>query len=153
MTRVVALTLLCTCAALGLDAQEREVPRDSMRLSIPGCAKDRRFIVAERPGHEPVRSDIRAGRRFRLNGKKDLLGDIKKQDGTMIEITGLVRKQDLEERGVSMAGGRVRMGGALPRARTGGSDVGRDSGYEEVVIDVEAWRPLPESCPSSDRQH
>ena len=119
-----------------------------MRLSIPGCSKDRRFIVAERPGHEPVRSDIRAGRRFRLHGKKDLLNEIKKQDGTMIEVTGLVRKMDLEERGMTMAGGRVRVGGALPRARMGGNDVGADSGYEEVGIDVESWRPLPESCPS-----
>jgi hypothetical protein len=152
MTRLLSVTLLCTCA-LAVAAQEREVPKDSMRLAIPGCAKDRRFIVAERPGHEPVRSDIREGRRFRLNGKKDLLAEIKKQDGTMIEVTGLVRKQDLEERGISMAGGRVRIGGALPRARTGGSDIGRDSGYEEVVIDVEAWRPLPETCPSFDRQN
>ena len=150
MTRLLVTTLLCTvCLTLG--AQEREVPKDSMRLSIPGCAKNRRFIVAERPGHEPVRSDIRAGRRFRLNGKKGLLEEIKKQDGTMIEVTGLVRKQDLQERGIGLAGGRVRIGGGLPRARTGGTDVGRDSGYEEVVIDVEAWRPLPDECPAFDR--
>jgi hypothetical protein len=150
MTRLLTLSLACTvCLTLG--AQEREVPKDSLRLSIPGCAKDRRFIVAERPGHEPVRSDIRSGRRFRLNGKKDLLNEIKKQDGTMIEVTGLVRKMDLEERGLSMAGGRVRLGGALPRARMGGTDVGQDSGSTEVVLDVEAWRPLPEACPSNDR--
>jgi hypothetical protein len=149
MTRLLATSLVCM-ACLTLGAQEREVPKDSMRLSIPGCAKDRRFIVVERPGHEPVRSDISEGRRFRLNGKKDLLNEIKKQDGTMIEVTGLVRKMDLEERGVGMAGGRIRIGGALPRARMGGNEVGRDSGYEEVVIDVESWRPLPESCPSVD---
>jgi hypothetical protein len=147
MTRFLITTLLCTmCLTLG--AQEREVPKDSMRLSIPGCSNNRRFIVVERPGHEPVRSDIRMGRRFRLNGKKDLLNEIKKQDGTMIEVTGLVRKMDLEERGIGMAGGRVRIGGALPRARMGGTDVGRDSGYNEVVIDVESWRPLPDECPS-----
>jgi hypothetical protein len=150
MTRMLTVSLACTfCLTLG--AQERDVPKDSMRLSIPGCAKDRRLIVAERPGHEPVRSDIRAGRRFRLNGKKDLLNEIKKQDGTMIEVTGLVRKMDLEERGISMAGGRVRLGGAMPRARMGGTDVGQDSGYSEVVIDVESWRPLPDSCGPNDR--
>jgi hypothetical protein len=152
MTRLLIISLVCTaCLTLGAQEQEREVPKDSMRLSIPGCAKDRRFIVAERTGHEPVRSDIRAGRRFRLNGKKDLLNDIKKQDGTMIEVTGLVRKMDLEERGIGMAGGRIRVGGALPRARMGSTDVGQDSGYQEVVIDVESWRPLPDTCPANDR--
>jgi hypothetical protein len=138
---------------LALAAQEREVPKDSLRLSIPGCANNRRFIVAERLGHEPVRSDIRAGRRFRLNGKKDLLAEIKQQDGTMIEVTGLVRKMDFEERGIGMAGGRVRIGGALPRARMGGADVGRDPEYREIVIDVESWRPLPESCPTDESRN
>jgi hypothetical protein len=150
MTRLFTTALFCMiCLTLG--AQEREVPKDSMRLSIPGCASNRRFIVAERPGHEPVRSDIRAGRRFRLNGKKGMLAEIKKQDGTMIEVTGLVRKMDFEERGIGMAGGRIRVGGALPRARMGGADVGHDPGYDEVTIDVESWRPLPESCPSTGR--
>jgi len=43
-----------------------------------------------------------------------------------------------------LAGGRVRIGGALPR------DPGRlnDPVYNEVVIDVESWRGLPESCPA-----
>jgi hypothetical protein len=152
MTRLLTIALLCT-VPLSIGGQEREVPKDSLRLSIPGCANNRRFIVAERPGHEPVRSDIRAGRRFRLNGKKDLLAEIKQRDGTMIEVTGLVRKMDFAERGIGMAGGRVRIGGALPRARMGGADVGRDPDYQEIVIDVESWRPLPESCPSEDRRH
>jgi hypothetical protein len=151
MTRLLVTSLCCmVCLTLAAQEQERPVPKDSLRLSIPGCAKDRRFIVAERAGHEPVRSDIRAGRRFRLNGKKDLLNEIKKQDGTMIEVTGLVRKMDLEERGISMAGGRVRVGGGLPRARMGGTETTPDPGYQEVTIDVEAWRPLPETCPTED---
>lgn len=121
------------------------MPKDSARISIPGCAKDRRFIVAERPEHEPVRSDIRPGRRFRLNGPKALLEEIKRTEGTMIEVTGLVRQSDLTERGIGMAGGRIRVGGGAPQAPIGGG-VGRDPGYNEVIIDVEAWRQLPESC-------
>jgi hypothetical protein len=146
MKALLATALICTAAAV-LGAQERPVPRDSSRISIPGCARDRRFIVAERPGHEPVRSDIRAGRRFRLNGPKALLAEIKKQDGTMIEVTGLVKQSDLTERGVRAGG--VRIGGGAPRAPMGGTaDVGRDPGYNEVIIDVESWRPLPDACPS-----
>lgn len=139
-----AFILTLGIAAAG---QEREVPKDSARISIPGCAKDRRFIVAARPEHEPVRSDIRPGRRFRLNGQKRLLEEIKKTEGTMIEVTGLVRQSDLTERGIGIAGGRVRIGGGAPQAPVGGG-VGRDPGYNEVIIDVEAWRQLPDSCPA-----
>jgi hypothetical protein len=57
------IALLVLAVTVPLAAQEREVPRDSARISIPGCAKDRRFIVAERLKGEPVRSDIRPGRR------------------------------------------------------------------------------------------
>jgi hypothetical protein len=144
-----AISLICLMYGAAA-AQEKPVPRDSSRISIPGCAKDRRFIVAERPGHMPVRSDIRPGRRFRLNGKKELLADLKKHDGTMIEVTGLVRKSDLQERGIGIAGGRVRIGGGAPRAPMGGrgGGVGTDPIYDEAIIDVESWRPLPDSCPS-----
>ena len=41
------------------------------------------------------RSVLEPGRRFRLNGKKPLLEDIKKQQASMIEVTGLVLQADL----------------------------------------------------------
>jgi len=142
-----AVILICTLGP-AVAAQERPVPKDSQRVSIPGCAKERRFIVAERPGHEPVRSDIKPGRRFRLNGPRALLAEIRKQDGTMIEVTGLVKRSDLGERGISVGGG-VRVGGGVPRAPMGGGPgTGLEGVYAEAIIDVESWRPLPEACPS-----
>lgn len=141
------LALLALVLTVPLSAQERDVPKDSTRISIPGCAKDRRFIVAERLDHEPVRTDIRPGRRFRLNGPKDVLAGIRKQEGSMIEVTGLVRQSDLTERGVGIAGGRVRIGGGTPSAPMG-SGAARDSSYSEAIIDVESWRPLPDACPA-----
>jgi hypothetical protein len=47
---------------------------------------------------------------------------------------------------VRLFGGRVRIGGAQPQAPL--SDVQRNSTYAEVVLDVEAYRMLTESCPS-----
>jgi hypothetical protein len=150
MMRVPAVALACALSFAAVAAQERPVPKDSARISIPGCANDRRFIVAERPGHEPVRSDIKPGRRFRLNGPKDLLKDIKAHEGSMIEVTGLVKQSDLTQRGIGMAGGRVRIGGGPPRAPMGGTTTaGTDSGYNEATLDVESWRPLPDACPGS----
>jgi hypothetical protein len=133
-------------AALAAQEREREVPKDSERISIPGCARNRTFIVGEPAEHEPVRSDIAPGRRFRLNGPKKLLDEIRLRQAYMVEITGLVRKGQLAgPGGVSIAGGRIRIGGQQPQVGLG--DPTRQVPYNEVVIDVESWRPLSEACP------
>jgi hypothetical protein len=129
-------------------AQEKPVPKDSARISIAGCARGRVFIVGRSPSHEPVRSDIAPGRRFRLNAKKDMREAIKKQEAYMIEVTGLIRQQDLAPPpGINIGG--VRIGGGPPQA--GVADARRNMGGMDPVIDVESWRPLPEPCPSKAR--
>jgi hypothetical protein len=146
MRRTIAVLLVVVACAGGAAAvQERPVPKDSARISIPGCARDRVFIVGRAPGHEPVRSDIAPGRRFRLNGKKPLLQDIKKHQAYMVEVTGLVRQSDLAGPGGVSVGG-VRIGGGPPQA--GVADVRRNMGGMDPVIDLESWRPLPEPCPT-----
>jgi len=130
----------------GAGAQEREVPKDSERLALRGCAKGRTFIVAPRSEHEPVRSDVEPGRRFRLSGPKKILEDIHARERTMIEVTGLVRKSQVAgPGGVAIAGGRIRIGGGMPRDPIY-SDPRRDPMYNEVVMDVESFRALPEAC-------
>ena len=71
-----------------------------------------------------------------------MLDDIKAREGSMVEITGLVRKADMAgPGGVTILGGRVRIGGATPR------DPVRDPMYNQVVIDVEGYQLLPDQCP------
>jgi hypothetical protein len=125
-------------------AQERPVPSDSTRITVPGCAKDRLFVVEEAEGREVTATGIRPGRRFRLSGPRSLLDDIKKREGSMVEITGLVRKSDVEgPGGVTFLGGRVRLGGT-----TTARDPVRDPMYNQIVIDVEGFQVLPDRCPS-----
>ncbi len=126
-------------------AQERPVPKDSTRLSVPGCAYDRLFIVDVSPEHEMPRTDMKPGRRLRLAGPKKLLEEIKALKGDMIELTGLVRKSGLIEQGVGLAGGRVRI---MPGRSPVGTTAGRDPGVSQAVIDVESWRLLNASCPA-----
>jgi len=65
----------------------------------------------------------------------------------MVEVTGLVRTGQLAgPGGVAIAGGRIRIGGANPQAPI--SDARRDPLYNQVVIDVESWRQLPDPCPA-----
>ncbi len=128
-----------------LTAQERKVPDDSQRISIPGCARNRVFIVGEASEHEPVSSNVQPGWRFRLSGPKKVLEEIKKHGPRMVEVTGLVRKADLAgPGGIALGGGRVRIGGTTPQ--TSSTDVSRSPGMSQAVIDVESWRPLPDAC-------
>lgn len=144
MKIAVPALLMMACGALGA-GQEKPVPRDSLRLSVPGCADGRLFIVDVSPEHEMGRTDMKPGRRLRLSGDKKLLGEIKAREGMMVEITGLVRKSDLIEPGVGLAGGRIRI---APGRSPVGSSVGREPGIIQAVIDVESWRLLNASCPS-----
>jgi hypothetical protein len=141
------LALLVIVLTAPLAGQERKVPKDSVRLSIPGCVEGRTFIVMRRERAEPVDSEVQPGRRFRLNGPKGTLKDMQTQKATMIEVTGLVRRSQVTERGVPIAGGRVRIGGGQPQAPMGGG-VGRDPVYNEAVLDVESWQSLPDACPA-----
>ena len=151
-TRLMRTVLLAAAVVVAFSsltgAQERDVPKDSERLSLRGCARGRTFIVAPRSEHEPVRSDVEPGRRFRLSGPKKVLEEIKAREVTMIEVTGLVRKSQVGgPGGVAIAGGRIRIGGGMPRDPIY-SDPRRDPMYNEVVMDVESFRPLTDECPS-----
>ena len=126
-------------------AQEREVPKDSDRVTIRGCANNRTFIVAPRSEDQPGTLSIAPGRRFRLNGSKKILEDIKARERSVIEVTGLIKKSDVNPpQGMPVFGGRVRIGGALPRDPT--SNPARDPAYSQAIIDVEAWRVVPGEC-------
>jgi hypothetical protein len=142
--RIAALILTIGIAAA---AQERPVPKDSVRVSIPGCSKGSAFVVMESPEEERTSVEIRTGRRFRLTGKKELLNEIKRREGNMIEVTGIVRRNDLEgPGGITLGGGRVRIGGSQPVAGSG-SVTSRAPESMNAIIDVEGFRPLAETCP------
>lgn len=133
-------TVLATAAAAG---QEKPVPSDSSRITIAGCAHDRAFVVGTPEGREAAASGVQPGRRFRLSGPRAVLNDIRRREATMVEITGLVRKSALDgPGGLRIFGGRVRIGGAMPREPV------RDPMYNQTVIDVEGFQLLPDPCPA-----
>ena len=142
------ITALLLTVGTSLAAQEeRPVPKDSVRVSIPGCSKGTAFVVTDSPEGERTSVEIKTGRRFRLTGKKDLLNQIKQREGYMIEVTGIVRRNDLQgPGGVTLGGGRVRIGGGQPVAGAG-STTNRAPESMNAIIDVEGFRPLGEPCP------
>jgi len=144
MKSLLLATLVLSSGVL-LYPQEREIPKDSVLITMQGCARGRTFIVGPRTEHSTGNSAIEPGRRFRLNGPKKILADIKARESSMVEVTGLVRKGQLGgPGGISVAGGRIRIGGALPRD----NNPARTANYNEVVIDLEGYRMLAEACPA-----
>lgn len=144
MNLFATLLILLAASSSWLSAQEKPVPKDSMRLSISGCARGRVFTVDRNPEHEVGSTVIEYGTKARLEGPKKLLEEIKARERSMVEITGLMKLSDTQQPGIGLAGGRVRIAPATPLGR----GVPRDPGPQPPVIDVESWRLLNASCPS-----
>src|ERR1700732_2938273 len=89
-----------------LMAQERKpVPKDSVRVSIPGCTKGYIFTAGRRTLDEPGRVSVPKCVHFRMIGPKKLIAEIKAQEGSMIEITGLTKRELYRPDGVGIGGG------------------------------------------------
>ena len=143
----IALLFIVLIGIMTSAQEEKPVPKDSVRVSIPGCSKGSAFVVTESPERERTSIEVKAGRRFRLTGKKDVLNEIKAREGYIIEVTGIIRRNDLQgPGGIALGGNRVRIGGGPPVAGAG-QDANRAPQSANAIIDVEGFRPLGETCP------
>jgi hypothetical protein len=128
-----------------LVAQEtKPVPKDSARVSIPGCTKGQIFTAGPRTEHDQGSVDVPEGMHMRMNGPKKLMAEIKAHEGSMIEITGLMKKGQYGPAGVGIGGGVRIMPGPSP---TGGS-MSASPNVSQAFIDVEGWRPIEGECRS-----
>ena len=139
--------LIVVAAALALSAplvaQEKKIPKDSIRVTVPGCTKGQVFTAGPRTEDQPGRLGVPEGIHLRMNGPKKLIAEIRAHEGQMIQITGLMKTGQYNQQGVSIGGG-VRV---IPG--TGGPVGSRPTVGTEAVnyIDVESWQPAPGSCP------
>jgi hypothetical protein len=142
MKTFVVLPAALVLLAGSLAAQEtKPVPKDSVRVFVPGCSKGLIFTAARHTEDEPGGPVIPEGMHLRMSGPKTVLAEIKSHEGSRIEITGLMKKGQIGQDGVRIAPG-VRVsggpsGGALPNPGAG-----------QTIIDVEGWRRLAGNCPS-----
>jgi hypothetical protein len=142
MKTLVVLPAALVLLAGSLAAQEtKPVPKDSVRVFVPGCSKGLIFTAARHTEDEPGGPVIPEGMHLRMSGPKTVLAEIKSHEGSRIEITGLMKKGQIGQDGVRIAPG-VRVsggpsGGALPNPSAG-----------QTIIDVEGWRRLAGNCPS-----
>ena len=148
-TRLAAMFLAASLAAVTLTAAAQDspdVPKDSLLVTLNGCAKNGAFVVGERREDQPGTLEIQPGRRFRLKGPKNLLDEIKARQRTAVQVTGLLRQSDVgDTRGIGLLGGRVRIGGVrTPQDPI--SDPARDPASYQPVLDVRSWKQLSGDC-------
>jgi len=149
----VGLTLMKNTAAIAIAVavlsgplvaqEEKPVPKDSVRVTIPGCTRGYIFTAGRRTPDQPGSVDIAEGMHMRMNGPKKMIAAIKAHEGSMVEITGLVKRGQYNPEGVSIGGG--------VRVRPGQSPTGSLSGAplaSQILIDVEGWRTAVGDCPS-----
>src|SRR5262249_6554761 len=103
---MVIATRTLVVAAIALLAQEtKPVPKDSVRVSIPGCTKGYVFTVGSRSRNEAGSNyDIPEGMHLRMNGPKKLINEIKLHEGSMIQLTGIMKKDQYRTDGVGIGG-------------------------------------------------
>src|SRR5437667_10022812 len=117
--KTAVITVLIAALSGPLMAQEKKpVPKNSVRVSIPGCTKGYVFTVGRRTADQPGSVNIPEGMHLRMNGPKKMMAEIKAREGSMIEITGLMKKGQYDPSGVSMGGGVRITAGPAP---TGGA--------------------------------
>jgi hypothetical protein len=145
-TAAIAIAIIIAVWSRPLVAQpeHKPVPKDSVRVSIPGCTKGYIFTVGPRAPDEASGRDIPEGMHLRMNLPKKLMTEIKAHEGSMIEITGLMKKGQYQPSGVGIGGGvRITPG---PSPTDGG--LARSPIVNQVQIDVESWSPFVGGCPS-----
>jgi hypothetical protein len=142
--RISAAIIVALAVSSGpLLAQEKPVPKDSIRVTVPGCTKGYVFTAGPKTEDQVGRSDIPEGMHLRMTGQKKMMADIKAHEGSMIAITGLMKKGQYNSTGINISGG-VRITPGPPQA--GGSRPASTIASPNY-IDVEAWQPIAGNCP------
>jgi hypothetical protein len=141
-TAVIAIGIALLAGAVR--AQEKKpVPSDYARVAVPGCSKGSIFTAGVRTVDEPGSLDVPPGMHLRMNGPKKVIAEIKAHEGSMIEVTGLVKKGQYNPSGVAVGGGVRIAPGPAP-----GSSVAGNAGINQSFIDVEGWRQIAGDCRS-----
>src|ERR1700748_393187 len=98
--------------------QTKPLPKNSVRVTVPGCTKGYVFTVAPRTVEAPGSVDVPPGMHLRLNAPKKMMHDITAHEGTLIQVTGLIRKGQYGPGGVSVGGVRIAPSSGNPQSGT-----------------------------------
>jgi hypothetical protein len=144
---MITLTLLLALLSSPQENQQEhpKVPKDSIMLVVTGCLKGRVLAVSDVRQEDTQSGPIVKAKSFRVSGKKEIMKDVKDNDGHLVDVTGIVKKSALIEPGVKV-GNRVTIGGGPPVAGSGGAT---PIPTEYIpVLDAESVRTRATNCGS-----
>jgi hypothetical protein len=150
LARAVCLAALIPVAA-GAQGQEnaetRKVPDDSVEIATTGCLKGRVFTATEPREDFMRRGPNVTGRSFRLVAPKPVMDVVKTHDGDLVEIVGLVRKNDLRDNAPGARVGNTRV--VIGAPRNGDPMQSSRAPVPEgiAVMDATSVRVLDDRCP------
>ena len=142
MHPLLLLSVILTFAAsspLQDSKQERPpIPQDSIELTVIGCLKGRVLATVANRQVDTESSPFVGARSFRLAGKKDVMDEVKKHNGHLVEVVGIIKRSALDDQGVKI--GNATISPASPSGRL-------PSPAENVdVMDATAVRLRSTSC-------
>jgi hypothetical protein len=143
MKIVSAFAVAATLSALVAAQEHKPVPKDSARVFVPGCSKGRVFTAGRATEDQTGGAAVPEGTHLRMSGPKAMMAEIKGQEGSRVEITGLIKKGQYAQQGIAIGGGVRVMPGSAP---SGG--LSPNPGGSMIMIDVEGWRRVAGECPS-----
>lgn len=145
LARFTLAFLIAAVPLAGQQEEHRRIPKDSVEVTVTGCLKGHVLSASDVRQTDVQSGPIVRQRAFRLAGKKDVMKQVKENDGQRVEIVGLIRKSALMEPGMRIKGGRVVIGGGSMGSAAGGSGI-PDPADSTVVMDVSAVQAVGGSC-------
>lgn len=138
---MIAIMLLLALAMPQEPGQEkpRRVPEDSVELTVIGCLRGRVLKTLDRRQEDVESGPFVGERTFRVAAKKDVMKTIQQYDRRLVEVVGIVRRSDLDDKGVTV-GGITISGGPPVAGRPPGP------GANIPVMDVQSVRLRANSC-------
>jgi hypothetical protein len=137
---IVALTF-ATLAPQDNPQERPRVPKDSVELVVIGCVTGRALKASDvRLVDVQSGPDVRS-RSFRLAGTREVMDEVKREDGHLVEVIGLVKRSALDDRGLKISP-RVEIRGGSPVAKSGIPNPSDNV----VVMDVSSIRQRAGSC-------
>jgi hypothetical protein len=137
-------TLAVVSTASPVRAQEPpRIPKDSVQVVVIGCLTGRALRTSDVKYVDTQSGPDVGSRTFRVAAKREVMKALEKENGHLVEVTGIVKRSALDDTGVKV-GSRVSIGGGSPVSRSGIPSVG-DS---VPVMDVSSVRRRANSCGS-----
>ena len=135
-----ALTML-SVATPNTPQEKPSIPKDSVQIVVIGCLTGRALKASDVKFVDTSSGPDVRSRTFRVAAKRDVMKEIEKENGHLVEVTGIVKRSALDDTGVKV-GSRVEITGGSPVSRSGIPSVADNV----PVMDVSSVRTRANSC-------